>query len=192
MNADGPTGGQLRQVPRSAFRHIFQPSRVVVGLFSDSATGVTNPITLCYVMHTSHRPRMMAIAIETANASAELAIAAADFVLAVPGENLFQQVMYCGEVSYRQDRKKLETLGLSTQPSTKVSTPSLTEAIGNIELAQQAVIQSGDHVIINGRVVGHTINPSANERPLLSLGPDVRGYRLLIHRGIHRLGVVDY
>jgi hypothetical protein len=41
------------------------------------------------------------------------------------------------------------------------------------------------------RLVSFSVNKDSNERPLLSIGPDTRGFDLCAHEGNDRLGVIS-
>jgi flavin reductase (DIM6/NTAB) family NADH-FMN oxidoreductase RutF len=69
--------------------------------------------------------------------------------------------------------------------------PGLRRAIANIELVKRAIVEAGDHVVVVGEVLRFAVNKGTRERPLLSVGADTSGYRVLAHEGIHRLAVVE-
>jgi flavin reductase (DIM6/NTAB) family NADH-FMN oxidoreductase RutF len=178
-------------VSRQEFRKYFQPSRLVLCIVADERTesGV-NVITLSFSMHCSYQPTMMAIAVHDVNESHRLIQQADEFVLAVAGENLAEAAMTCGwESSKNVDKVKF--LRLDLMPSETVATPSLRQAIANVELVRRSVTPSGDHVVVIGEVRRFAVNTEAPPRPLLSVGPDTSGYRVLLQRGIHRIAVVD-
>jgi flavin reductase (DIM6/NTAB) family NADH-FMN oxidoreductase RutF len=178
-------------VSRQEFRRWFQPSRLVMCVMPDLRTesGV-NVITLSFCMHCSYKPPMMAIAIQNINESHVLIQKAEEFVLAVPGEDLAHAAMECGWESVR-DVDKVKSLGLELVTSENVSVPGLHGAIANVEFAKRSLTASGDHVIAVGEVLRFGVNKAIRPRPLLSVGPDTGGYRVLEERGIHRIALVD-
>src|SRR5688572_12774674 len=99
-------------VRRQQFRRYFQPSRIVLGVLptTRSRSGV-NVITLCFDMHCSYDPPMMAVAIQRGSVSYELIAEAKEMVLGVPGTSLVDETLFCGTQSLR-DVDKIETLGL--------------------------------------------------------------------------------
>ncbi len=149
-----------------------------------------NIVTLSFCMHCSYKPPMMAVAIQDINESYALIQHATDFVLAVPGEDLAQAAMQCGWESVR-NTDKVKSLALDLVPSETVGVPGLLKAIANVELKKRFLTESGDHVVAIGEVLKYGVNEEARARPLLSVGPDTGGYRVLVERGIHRIGVVD-
>ncbi len=177
-------------VRRQEFRNYFQPSRVVLGVVPANTESGVNVITLCFSMYCSYKPPMMAIAIQDCNESYALIQRADEYVLAVPGESMVHEAMLCGRESVR-DVDKAKVLSLELVPSATVRVPGLRHAIANIELTKRGVVDAGDHIVVVGEVLRFGVNRDRHERPLLSVGPDTTGYRLLAHAGIHRLAVVD-
>jgi flavin reductase (DIM6/NTAB) family NADH-FMN oxidoreductase RutF len=176
------------RVARQQFRRYFQPSRILIGLFpADTASGV-NPITLCFGMHCSYRPPMMAVAIHSRSASYQLIDSTQEFVLVVPGPSLLQETIACGTTSMK-DQDKVSTLSLRLCKSTTVAVPSLADAIANVELSKYSIFKTGDHKLLVGRVLAFCVNETLNEPPLISIGPNLSGYTMLLKRGIHRVGI---
>lgn len=178
-------------VSRQEFRKYFQPSRIVLCILPDDRTesGV-NVITLSFSMHCSYQPPMMAIAVHDINESHRLIQRANEFVLAVGGAELADAALVCGWESAR-DIDKVKALALELMASETVSVPTLRRAIASVELVRRSVTQSGDHVVVIGEVLRFAVDREAHPRPLLSVGPDTGGYRVLAQRGIHRIAIVD-
>lgn len=174
---------------RQAFRRYFQPSRVVIGVMPRSDGRGVNLITLCFNMHCSYKPAMMSFAIWKGSFSHSLIGKADSCVLAVPGESLARATLACGLTSGRDTDKVLEH-GLTLVGSEHVSVPGINECIANIELRIVNRVATGDHVTVIGEVLKYGVNESRSERPLLSVGPDHRGYEVLCHHGLHRIAVV--
>jgi flavin reductase (DIM6/NTAB) family NADH-FMN oxidoreductase RutF len=133
---------------------------------------------------------MIAIAINNRAASYLLMQHASEFVLSVPGPSLLREAMYCGVESFK-DCDKVRDLSLEFMESETVSVPGLKSAIANVELRKHSSLEVGDHMLVVGEVKRFSVNQELDESPLLSVGPDTRGYRVLLKKGIHRLAVVD-
>jgi flavin reductase (DIM6/NTAB) family NADH-FMN oxidoreductase RutF len=99
------------------------------------------------------------------------------------------EAMQCGIVSNVQE-DKVERLGLELVASAEVAVPGLKRAIANLEMRKRAAIETGDHLLVVGQVLRFSVNTEKVELPLLSFGPDQRGFHLLAREGIHRLGTV--
>jgi flavin reductase (DIM6/NTAB) family NADH-FMN oxidoreductase RutF len=140
-------------------------------------------------MHCAYKPPMMAIAIQNTCASYDLIKQTEEYVLSVPGPSLAYETLFCGVKSMREV-DKIGALNLELCASQEISVPGLAKAIANIELLKETLLDMGDHVLVVGRVVRFGVNTKSRELPLLSLGPDTRGYKVLVRKGIHRIGVV--
>jgi flavin reductase (DIM6/NTAB) family NADH-FMN oxidoreductase RutF len=175
---------------RQQFRKYFQPSRVLLGVIPAPTDSGVNVITLCFDMHCSYKPPMIAIAIQNVASSFELIQSAKEYVLAVPGEALVRETLFCGTCSLREV-DKVQELGLRLIPSEAVSVPGLEDAIANLEMKKVREIKVGDHILVVGQVLRFSVNLQSRELPLLSIGPDTRGYRLSVKKGVHRIGTVS-
>src|SRR5258708_32660764 len=133
---------------------------------------------------------MMAIAIQNVAVSFKLIQEAHEFVLAVPGESLANETLFCGVTSV-SEIDKVQKLHLELSPSEKVSVPGLSRAIANIEMVKETSLKTGDHILVAGRVARFGVNLRSRELPLLSVGPNTKGFRVLARKGIHRVGVVE-
>jgi flavin reductase (DIM6/NTAB) family NADH-FMN oxidoreductase RutF len=174
---------------RQQFRRYFQPSRLVLCVLPAPTPSGVNVITVSFNMYCSYKPTMMAIAIQNINESWNLIRDAEEYVLSVPGESLAREAMTAGFKSAR-DCDKVKEMNLKLCPSQTIKVPGLTDAIANIELRKVASIETGDHSLVVGKVLRFGVNRALKERPLLSVGPDTRGYAVLEQKGIHRIAVV--
>ena len=175
---------------RQQFRKFFQPSRIVIGIFPAPTPSGFNPITLCFDMYCSYKPVMMAVAIHNVNATYDLVEQLSEYVLSVPGTWLAEETLYCGVKSMREI-DKISDLNLELCKGKSVDVPGFKRAIANIELVKEAAYKTGDHLLLVGRVRQYNVNSSTDDAPLLSVGPDTRGFTVLANSGIHRIGIVD-
>lgn len=137
----------LESLRRQQFRRYFQPSRIMIALVPAPTPSGVNPITLCFLMHCSYKPPMLAFAIHDVNWSYELFRTAKECVLAVPGESLAVETLECGLRSGRR-ADKVETLGLALCDSEIVSVPSMRESVANVETEVVGTVPSGDHLTV--------------------------------------------
>lgn len=156
----------------------------------DQHSGDFNVIALCFTMTCSYDPPMMAVSFEKRNHSFDLMKSAEHFVLAVPGESLAQSAMVCGVTSGRT-ANKFEECKFTRQQLSYSSVPGIAEAIANIELRVENRMLTGDHLTVIGRVLGYHVNAERIQKNLLAVGPNQTGYKVLAHRGIHRIAVVE-
>jgi flavin reductase (DIM6/NTAB) family NADH-FMN oxidoreductase RutF len=134
---------------------------------------------------------MMTFAVQKGAYSYDLLEAAEECVLAVPGERLAQETLFCGITSGR-DCDKVNDCRLKLRSSSYVTLPGLEDAISNIELRIVNRVVTGDHLMAIGEVLRFGVNTTNRERCLLSVGPDTTGYHILAQRGIHRIAVGDH
>jgi flavin reductase (DIM6/NTAB) family NADH-FMN oxidoreductase RutF len=179
------------QLSRQAFRKYFQPSRILLGIVPAPTESGINVLTLCFTMYCSYKPPMLAVAIHNINASYELFGNTGQYVLAVPGESMVEEIMFCGTKSMRQVPDKATHLNLDLISSVKVGVPGLAKAIANVEMVKHSSLRTGDHLLVVGEAVSFRVRQDSPERPLLSVGPNALGYRVLAHKGIHRIAVVS-
>jgi flavin reductase (DIM6/NTAB) family NADH-FMN oxidoreductase RutF len=183
------TKPEFTALSRQKFREYFQPSRILLGVIPALTKSGVNVITLSFDMYCSYKPVMMVIAIQNVKASYRLIQEAREYVLAVPGESLARETLFCGVTSI-SEVDKIQKLGLELCPSEKISVPGISRAIANIEMLKETSIVVGDHILVVGRVVRFGVNRRSRELPLLSVGPNTRGFRVLARKGIHRIGTV--
>lgn len=176
-------------LPRQQFRRYFQPSRILLGVIPAPTESGVNVITLCFGMYCSYDPPMISVAIHDVNQSYRLIKEAPEYVLAVPGPTMLQETVFCGTKSLA-NVDKVKALSIALVPSEAISTPGLAKAIANIELTKEATLDTGDHIVVVGRVLRFGVNRTKKELPLLSIGPELTGYRLLAHEGVHRIATV--
>lgn len=174
---------------RQQFRRYFQPSRVLLGVVPAPNQSGVNIIALCFSMYCSYKPPMMAVAIHKRSATYSLIQKTEEYVLSVPGEELAHHTMFCGQNSMHAV-DKVRHLNIGLVDSTAIAVPGLATAIANIEMAKTDQIVTGDHLTVFGQVKCFGVNTDCAQKPLVSLGPDVFGYTLLLKQGIHRLGIV--
>lgn len=175
---------------RQEFRKYFQPSRILLGVMPAPTRSGLNVITLCFSMHCSYKPPMIAIAIQDVNASYEFIQRTDQYVLSVPGTSMVRETLYCGTKS-ANEVDKVEELSLDLIQGDSIGVPGLNMSIANIEMVKEHSIRAGDHILVVGRAVAFRVNQDGNQLPLLSVGPETRGYRILAQNGIHRIGTVE-
>lgn len=178
-----------KNLRRQVFRDYFQPSRIVLGVLPAPLPSGVNLITLCFTMYTSYKPNMMAFSIQKRSYSFDLIPDLKECVLSIPGESMATSILDCGTLSgHKVD--KIEKTGLTLVNSKTISVPSIAESIANIECEVQNYIETGDHRLVVVRVKSFNVNMENNEKNLVSVGSNTNGYKLLVHKGIHRIGVI--
>jgi len=180
----------FESVKRQEFRDYFQPSRITIGIIKSKNISDYNLITLCFSMYCSYKPNMIAFSIQRSNYSYKLLDNVDNCVLAIPGEKIAEQTLYCGDVSGNNIDKVTEC-GFTFVESKYIKTPGLLEAKSNIELEITDKVITGDHMTIFGIVKNFYVNKENKERNLISVGADHQGYDVIAKKGIHRIAVVE-
>lgn len=163
-----------------------RPSRIVLAVSVDESDN-PNIIVLGWKMHTSFNPPMVAISVGKTRYSHGLLLGSAEFVLAIPGGNLAEEVLYCGTHSGR-DVDKFKETNLTPIPASKVKPPLIKECIANIECKVVGNLDTGDHTIFAGEVQASWISEE-EQKNLLSIGQEA-GYEVLLDKKGRRFGVV--
>lgn len=179
----------FESVKRQKFRDYFQPSRVSIGILKSKSTSGYNLITLCFSMYCSYKPNMIAFSVQRSNYSYKLLDNVDNCVMAIPGEKIAEQTLYCGDVSGK-DTDKIKDSGFTLIESTQIETPGLLEAKSNIELNITNKVVTGDHITVFGEVMSFNVNKNNKERNLISVGSSHEGYEVLVKKGIHRIAVI--
>lgn len=182
---------QFATLSRQQYRRFFQPSRLLICILPAPTPSGVNAVTISFNMHCSYKPPMMAIAIQNINESWKLIREADEYVLSVPGTSLAKETFLCGFYSLKDGGDKVRKLALELCPSERVAVPGLKRAIANVEMRKDRVVEVGDHSLVVGRVLRFGVNTQCRELPLLSIGPDTRGFQVLAQKGIHRIGIVN-
>lgn len=114
--------------------------------------GNKNIITLVLVHMFSFSPPVLGIGVSPARHSYQLLEAADDFSINIPGKELVEEVVYCGQKSGREV-DKFEDCGFVDAPAKKIRSPVIAECIVNLECVKRQRIDAGDHVWYLGEVV---------------------------------------
>lgn len=178
-----------KSVDRQEFRRYYQPSRIVICLLECQSLGRYNAITLCFNMYCSYEPPMMAFAVQEGSYSYDLLQVVQECVLAIPGESMARETLYCG-VNSGRSIDKVKDCGFTLIGSECIAVPGITEAIANVELRLIQKTHTGDHLTVFGEVLRFSVNEYNSEKCLLSIGPHTNGYKVIAHQDIHRIAVV--
>ena len=148
------------------------PEQVVIVLAKEKS-GRVNPITLGWVMITSHEPPMMAISVGENRYSLDIIREAGEFVIAFPSVSQKKETLLFGTKSGR-DTDKLEVSGISTSPAKKIDCLLLDDVVANFECRLVGEFPTGDHIIFAGEVIAAHVNPDSPVR-IYTVG---KGYKM--------------
>jgi flavin reductase (DIM6/NTAB) family NADH-FMN oxidoreductase RutF len=162
------------------------PERLVL-VTSANESGEPHVITVGWKMRTSFNPPMFAIAVGHGKYMHECISQSEEFVLAVPGEDLANEVLACGNQSNSiEDRFK--KYGLVAKPGESGKSPLIENCIANFECQVMSQIESGDHTIFIGQVVNSYA--SDKEKQNLLVVDNRAGYDVLAEEAPYAIGVV--
>ena len=145
------------------------PEAVAYAIAKDE-NGMANPITLGWIMCTSHQPPMLAISVAFQRHSYETIRLSDCFTLVFPNETQANEALFFGTHSGR-DIDKLKEFGTATSPAAEIDSVILDDALANFECVLEGQLITGDHVIFAGRVVASHVNTEPTGR-LYTLSTD--------------------
>ncbi|OPX60689.1 MAG: Flavin reductase like domain protein [Methanomassiliicoccales archaeon PtaB.Bin134] len=128
------------------------PAFPVVLVAVGDAKGERNVLTVALVHMFSFNPPVLGIGISPARHSYELLETSEDFSINIPGKDLVEEVLYCGQHSGREV-DKFEDCGFEPLPSKKIRSPVIADCVVNLECVKRQRVDAGDHVWYLGEVV---------------------------------------
>ena len=111
-----------------------------------------NVITIAWTGILCSSPPQVGIGVRPSRHSHGLIQETGEFVINVPGEDLLDEVEYCGFVS-GQEVNKFAAQGLTPAPGSAVQTPIIAECPINIECRVNHTLPLGSHDLFVGEVV---------------------------------------
>ena len=117
-----------------------------------------NVMAADWVTVLSFRPEIMGVAVSPRRYTHRLIEKYGEFVIAVPGIDMLRDVWVAGTESGPQ---KLRKMRITLIESKSVRTPSIKEALANIECRLIDKREYGDHTFFVGEVVSDTYDPRA-------------------------------
>lgn len=125
-----------------------------------------NVMAADWVTILSHEPFMVGVAVSPKRYTHRLISKYREFIVSVPSLDMLRDVWIAGTKS---GPSKLKEMSITLVPSTKIETPSIKEALANIECKVIDARDYGDHTWFVGEVVGWSYNEKAfkNGKPNL-------------------------
>ena len=112
------------------------PEQVAIAIAKDPQ-GKYNPITLGWIMPTSHNPPMMAVSVGLTRYSLEAIRLSREFVISFPSSEMAEDAFFYGTKSGR-DMDKLAACGTKTAPASKVDGVLFSDAVANFECTRES------------------------------------------------------
>lgn len=130
------------------------PGPVVLVSVGDKEGKESNIITVGMFNMFSLKPPIIGIAVMTSRQSYKFLEENDDFVINIPGKDLLDAVLICGQTSGKKVNKFTEA-GLTAEPGKKVRSPKIKECLMNIECKKLESFEKGDHTWYLAKVM-HT------------------------------------
>ena len=128
------------------------PVPVVLVSCVDKASKKTNIITLAWCGVVCSKPPMLGLSIRPSRLSHGLIRKTKDFVVNIPSVGILKETDLCGMISGR-DADKFKECSFTETPSSRISSPMISECPVNIECVLKDVIKLGAHDLFLGEIV---------------------------------------
>ncbi|AEH24700.1 flavin reductase family protein [Pyrococcus yayanosii] len=152
--------------------HLLYPMRTY--LIVSGKGEETNVMAADWVSVISFNPFMVGVAISPKRTTWGLIKKYGEFVISVPSLDMLKDVWTAGT---KHGPEKLKEMSITLVPSKKVGTPSIKEALANIECKVVDARDYGDHTWFVGEVVAY----SYDEKAFPDGKPDVGKAKFLAH-----------
>jgi flavin reductase (DIM6/NTAB) family NADH-FMN oxidoreductase RutF len=123
-------------------------------------------ITVVLVHMFSFNPPVLGIGISPSRFSHSLLDKYPDFSINIPGKDLVEESLFCGQHSGK-DTDKFEECGFSVQKGKRIGSPIIPECPVNLECRKTQRIEAGDHTWFLGEVVCAEIENNHNREKAL-------------------------
>ena len=127
------------------------PAPVVLVGVGDKEGKQRNIITVGMFNVFSVRPPIIGIAVTTSRLSYKFLEENDEFTVNIPGKELLEQVILCGERSGK-DVDKFQLTGLTAVKGKRTKVPRIAECLVNIELKKTQSFEVGDHTWYLGEI----------------------------------------
>lgn len=149
-----------------AFRK-FKPDNVVFVIAFDEENNRPSGMVASWNMICSLEPPLFAVAIGKDRHTLKLVRETKEFVIAVPNKGLEEAVRVFGE-THGNEVNKFEATKLKTAKAKFLKAPLLADATANFECKIVQEAETGDHIIVVGKILVQYANE--DKRVLLNLG----------------------
>ena len=126
--------------------------RAVVLISTVSKKGVSNAAPFSFVMPVSVGPPMIAFASDPEHDTISNIKETGNFAVNIPGVDMLNQLWTCGK-DFPKGVSEIEKAHLTEKKSRKIKSPRVAEALAQFECKLEAMYETGDHIIVVGRVV---------------------------------------
>jgi len=135
----------------------------IVFVVSQDKRGQPNIMVAGWFVPLSGEPPLVGIALAEQRYSLQLILETKEFVIALPSEDMAQEVLVCGTKSGR-DIDKLRETNLNRLPARKVKVPLIDGCVVNFECRLVEDLPVGDHVLLVGEILTAHISEQDKRR----------------------------
>ena len=121
-------------------------------LVTANADGKDNVMTAAWCFPLSADPPLFGVSLATKRFTYGMIEKSKEFALNLPGDGMEEAVRICGTMTGR-DTDKFAEAKLTKEKSKEIAAPSIAECSATIECKLHEVIETGDHMLVVGRVV---------------------------------------
>lgn len=140
-----------------AYRFLYPRLTIIV---SSGTIDNPNALTIAWSTPLSVEPPLIGILIASKRYSHKTIHQTGSFVINIPSFGLVSGTHMVGQVSGRDDPRKIEKAGFSLETSRKVIAPQIKECPVNLECKLNEIITTGDHDMFIGEVVAVVVKES--------------------------------
>lgn len=148
---------EIKEVNKSVI-YMTQPSPVVL-VSTISKDGINNLAPFGYFMNCSSNPPMLALGLSPKSDTYKNIIDTKEFVVSIPNEDIIKQVYKCGN-KYEPQEDEFKITGLTPYKTNNIKASRVMECSVNIDCVLENYVESGNHYIVVGKVVGVDIEES--------------------------------
>lgn len=132
------------------YYRLFHPMRTV--LVTANADGKDNVMTAAWCFPLSMDPPLFGVSLATKRFTYGMIEKSKEFALNLPRDGMEESVRICGTMTGR-DTDKFKEAKLTKEKSKEIAASSIAECSATIECRLEEVIETGDHMLVVGRVV---------------------------------------
>lgn len=134
----------------------------LVAVGDSGSSSSCNVMTAVLVHVFSFDPPVIGVGVSPCRYTFELMNKYDDFSINIPGKDLVEEVLFCGQKCGRETNK-FEECGFTVTPGRKINSPIIEECLVNLECKKKMVFDAGDHTWFLGEVV-HALARPVEER----------------------------
>ncbi|MGD1059884.1 MAG: flavin reductase family protein [Methanomassiliicoccales archaeon] len=147
---------------------------VLIGVGNAKDCAECNVMTAVLVHLFSFDPPVIGVGVSPCRYTHELMNKYEGFTVNIPGKELIEEVLFCGQ-KCGKETNKFEECGFTLKPGHAVNAPVIDECLVNLECRKTKVIDAGDHVWFLGEVVhANAADGDIREKALMYWGGEFR------------------